>query len=57
MDIYIIRHGQTDANLRHELQGRRDVPLNERGREQARRVRAFLVGRGGLVRPGLLESA
>jgi broad specificity phosphatase PhoE len=46
MDIYIIRHGQTDANLRHELQGRRDVPLNERGRKQARRVRAFLVGRG-----------
>ena len=31
MDIYVIRHGQTDANLRHELQGRRDVPLNERG--------------------------
>ena len=38
MDIYVIRHGQTDANLRHELQGRRDVPLNEQGREQARRV-------------------
>jgi broad specificity phosphatase PhoE len=42
MDIYIIRHGQTDANLRHELQGRRDIPLNEKGREQARRVRTFL---------------
>ena len=46
MDIYVIRHGQTDANLRHELQGRRDVPLNERGREQAQRVRALLDERG-----------
>ena len=46
MDIYVIRHGQTDANLRHELQGRRDVPLNEQGREQARRVRALLDERG-----------
>lgn len=46
MDIYIIRHGQTDANLRNELQGRRDVPLNEQGREQARRARAFLDERG-----------
>ena len=34
MDIYVIRHGQTDANLRHELQGRRDVPLTPRGLEQ-----------------------
>ena len=46
MDIYVIRHGQTDANLHHELQGRRDVPLNEQGREQARRVRALLNERG-----------
>lgn len=44
MDIYIVRHGQTDANRRHELQGRRDVPLNEQGREQAMRVRGLLKG-------------
>ena len=44
MDIYIIRHGQTDANKQHELQGRRDVPLNEQGREQARRARGLLEG-------------
>lgn len=48
MDIYVIRHGQTDANLRHELQGRRDVPLNEQGREQAEMVRAFFEERGVL---------
>ncbi len=45
MEIYIIRHGQTDANLRHELQGRRDIPLNEKGRVQARLVRAFFDAR------------
>jgi broad specificity phosphatase PhoE len=45
LDIYIIRHGQTDANLRHELQGRRDLPLNEKGREQARQIRAFFEAR------------
>ena len=46
MNIYIIRHGQTDANLRHELQGRRDIPLNEQGRRQAEMVRAFFEERG-----------
>jgi broad specificity phosphatase PhoE len=48
MDIYVIRHGQTDANLRHELQGRRDIPLNEQGRRQAEMVRAFFEERGVL---------
>ena len=48
MNIYVIRHGQTDANLRHELQGRRDIPLNEQGRRQAEMVRAFFEERGVL---------
>ena len=57
MDIYVIRHGQTDANLRHELQGRRDVPLNEQGREQARRRAGVSRRARDPVRPGLLEPA
>ena len=33
--LYIIRHGQTEANQRHALQGRSDHPLNETGIGQA----------------------
>lgn len=37
--LYIIRHGQTDWNALKKLQGRVDVPLNEKGREMARQAR------------------
>ena len=33
--IYLIRHGQTERNRANVLQGRSDVPLNDRGRQQA----------------------
>ena len=44
--LYILRHGQTDLNGAHVLQGRSDHPLNERGREQAREVGRRLTDRG-----------
>ncbi|MBE6735548.1 MAG: histidine phosphatase family protein, partial [Ruminococcaceae bacterium] len=31
--IYIVRHGQTEQNLKKKLQGRSDFPLTELGRE------------------------
>lgn len=45
MDIYLLRHGETDWNKKRLLQGHTDIPLNERGRAQvedtARRLRAL----------------
>ena len=35
MKIYVTRHGQTDLNKKHLMQGRTDQPLNEQGRIQA----------------------
>ena len=37
--LYIIRHGKTDWNALHKLQGRTDVPLNEEGRQMAEAAR------------------
>lgn len=37
--LYIIRHGKTDWNEKHKLQGRTDVPLNEDGRRMAEKAR------------------
>jgi len=42
--IVLVRHGETDYNREDRWQGSAsDVPLNERGREQARAVAAALV--------------
>ena len=44
--IYIIRHGQTELNNAHVLQGRSDYPLNENGIAQAREVGQWLMEQG-----------
>ena len=47
--ICIVRHGETDWNVAGILQGWRDVPLNERGREQSREM-AGMFASGGFSR-------
>jgi broad specificity phosphatase PhoE len=42
--IYLARHGQTAWNAEGRLQGQRDVPLDETGRAQARRLAQRLAG-------------
>jgi broad specificity phosphatase PhoE len=37
-EIWLARHGETDANAEGRVQGSLDPPLNERGREQAREL-------------------
>lgn len=43
MEIVLARHGETDWNLSGRLMGRKDISLNECGREQARNLREKLL--------------
>ena len=46
MRIGLIRHGETEWNARGLLQGTSDIPLNERGLDQARDAANLLIGQG-----------
>lgn len=39
MNIYVLRHGTTQWNLDHKIQGATDIPLHPIGREEARQIR------------------
>lgn len=42
-ELYIVRHGETDLNIRHACLGHTDVPMNKTGREQVRRLAQKLI--------------
>src|ERR1700759_1326599 len=41
--LIAVRHGETAWNVEARLQGQLDIPLNERGEEQARRTAHWLA--------------
>ena len=45
MRLILIRHGQTDWNVRHIVQGKNDLPLNRTGVAQAEDIGNFLKER------------
>ena len=45
IELWLVRHGQTDWNLKRLLQGWVDTPLNQNGRRQARELAGRLRGR------------
>ena len=42
--ILLARHGETEENRERRFQGQKDVPLNDRGREQARALAEQAAG-------------
>lgn len=42
MKVYVIRHGQTEWNVLKKMQGSADIPLNEKGIEQAQKTKSNL---------------
>ena len=49
-ELYFVRHGETNWNAEGRYQGSKDIPLNDRGRGQARlngELLKLLLDRGG----------
>lgn len=38
IDLYVFRHGETDWNAQKKFQGHTDIPLNQKGKDQAQEL-------------------
>ena len=47
--LYFARHGETEANVRRLFSGRKNTPLTERGREQAKAIGLALKNELGMA--------
>ncbi len=45
MNIFLVRHGETDYGKKHFTTGHIDIPLNETGKKEAQSTAKFLKGR------------
>lgn len=43
MKLYFVRHGETDWNVKKKIQGKTDIPLNENGVRQAKKLAGQLA--------------
>lgn len=46
MEIYLVRHGETDWNKEGRLQGRTDIPMNQNGISQMKRIGDYMADGG-----------
>lgn len=57
MNLYIARHGETEWNYQDKILGRTDIPLNERGIEQAETLAKKLPKNIALIIASPLQRA